>query len=368
MSHLEIGNVEQNYNDMIEPSQESVEHSQESVEHSQESVEHSQESVEQSVAFFVEYHDGYVIRHLIELLKSTNTDGNFIYSPDRISYSQANANNTILNEVVLNHWTPNTGTYIFNSAEPIIVGVTLANLRAITKSIAKKDSVRFYMHVGDPRLYVPIIPGDKSQLKKSKDSIQESHQDMGILLPQSFPIFDYGVDEYTITEPNCIAPVSKFCRMCNALKDIKCSYVLIRGFPQGVIFEGITDGCIIGKIEKFGYCEMVDTPVTLPDVSMLSSVIDTISPEQIRTPFNTSKKPKLLIQATHEICRIRVKIDTIKALGKINNLSGSNGEIRFYMEKELPLKLIFNIGSYGTMTMYLRDAINDLNTDEFSSQ
>ena len=120
------------------------------------------------------------------------------------------------------------------------MGVTIFNLRKITKSIGKKDSVRLYMRHGDPTLYIQILSVNAKALSRSN---------VNMIKPQPIQQEIYDVDGYARTEenPNCTIPVMDFCRMCAAMNSIQCSYVVLRGRPRGAIFEGIIYGSLIGR-------------------------------------------------------------------------------------------------------------------------
>lgn len=302
---------------------------------------------------YVEFSDGYSIRNLIEYLKSTNVHGNFVFTEDGISYSQPDADNTILNEISIPRC--NLPMYIYNSTEPYLaIGVTISNLRKITKSIGKKDTVQMYILPNNPMLCIRIISVNTKALNRGN---------MNYLKPQSLDLVFYDLkDAYSRSDdnPNCSIPIMDFCRMCAAMYSIQCSYVTVRGFPRGAIFEGMIEGGITGRIDKFGICEPLkdkspsQDPISSPDFSSLSSLLDNISLDKIKLP-STNKIPKLVVQSSEEEVRIRISMSTIKALSKINNLSTSSGIVKLYMEPDRPLKLVCNIGMYGKLTIYLRD-------------
>lgn len=300
--------------------------------------------------FFAEINDAYSTRNLIEYLKATNVHGNFVFSKDRIVYCMSDATQTILNEIVILGC--NLTRYVYNSSnEYEIVGMTISNLRKITKSIGKKDSICLYMLHNDPLLYIQIM----------SNNAKASRNNINIIKPQQSKdndLYDTSDLEYQRTEdnPNCTVPVIDFCRMCTAMNSIQCSYVTIRGLPKGVIFEGIMEGGLTGRIDQFGICKGYNTNGAngRNEEIDLAGLLEDIRVDQIKMP---TKAPKLVIQSEDVIeTRIKVKIETIKALAKINNLtSGGTGIIKLYIEEGLPLKLIMSIGNYGKLTIYLRD-------------
>jgi hypothetical protein len=294
---------------------------------------------------FAEVNDGYTFRNLIEFLKATNVAGNFVFTPEGIFYSRSDAQETILNEVFIPKC--NLTYYIYNTPQPeVVVGMTLSNVRKITKPIGKKDTVRFYMHPNDPLFYIQNVSVTTKALSRSNTNFVK---------PQQFERVEYDPPEFARGEddPNCTVPVVDFCRMCTAMNSI-CSSVTVRGFQRGIIFEGMMEGSVSGRIDRFG---VIDTQPAInavagPDISGLEN----INLDKIKMPHG--KMPKLVIKSPndHSINTIRIKISTIKSLAKLNNLSSPNGIIKVYIEKDLAtMKLICNIGTYGKLTVYLRD-------------
>lgn len=303
-----------------------------------------------SPLLFAEFSDGYSFRNLIEYLKNTNIAGNFVFTPDRVTYSRSDANNTILNEIVI--LKSNLTYYVYNApTTEVIIGVTISNLRKITKPIGKKDSIRLYMLQGDPLLYIQIVSINTKALSRNNANFVRPQGGIDHLL--------YDVGDYTRTDenPNCTIPIMDFCRMCTAMNSISCTYVTIRGLPRGAIFEAMTDGSISGRIDKFGIIDNPPPPpsVAMTDFSTIDSVVSNLQPTSIKMP--TVKAPRLVIQTAADLAEtcIKVKIATIKALSKINNLSTPTGIIKLYMEPDRPLKLVCNIGNYGRLVIYLRD-------------
>jgi len=310
-----------------------------------------------SPVIFAEFSDAYSLRNLIEYLKSTNVHGDFIFSKDKIIYAMSDADRTILNEIVILGC--NLPYYIYNSpSEYVVVGMTISNLRKITKSIGKKDSVRLYMLPNDPLLYIQIMSMNTKALSRSNINIIKPQQ------AKENVEYDTMDLQYTRGEdnPNCTVPIVDFCRMCTAMNSIQCTHVTIRGLPRGAIFEGIMEGGLTGRIDRFGICEGYTSSKSsntdggsLPDLSVL---MEDLQVDKIKMP-TTGKTPKLVIQSNEAIeNRIRVKISTIKALSKINNLSTAGGIIKLYIEEDMPLKLVVGIGTYGKLTIYLRSVDN----------
>jgi hypothetical protein len=283
------------------------------------------EEVKTGYLFYAEFSDGYSFRNLIEYLKSTNTNGNFVFHKEGISYSQHNNSNSLLNFIELRSC--DLPIYIYRSDEEFIrVGINLSNLRSITKSVGKKDSIRIYMLFNNPLLHISISSPNTKELNRNNVSV---------IRPQKLESIEYNIDPYKREEnyPNCTTPAFDFNKMCSAMNALKCSHILVYGDETSIVFKGMFDGDLVGRTDTFGMSKKKE----IQDV--MSSNNNPYSPD------------------THQINYshyIKIDVSTIKALGKLNNLS-PNGTIKMYMEEDLPLKMISNIGSYGKLTIYLRD-------------
>lgn len=266
--------------------------------------------------FYADFSDGYSFRNLVEYLKNTNITGNLAFKKDGIFYEQHNNSTTLLNAIEIRGY--DLSAYIYNSnSEVINVGVNLANFRSITKSVGKKDSIRLYMVIDNPMLYISISSPNTKELNRNNVSV---------IRPQKLDVTGYTFPEYdrTETNPNCTAPSFDFNKMCMAMHSIKCNQVKIYSEGNNIIFKGMFDGDIVGRIDTFGVNKRNHT-----------SIAD--------------------IEASYYIL---IETSTIKALGKLNNLS-PNGTIKMYLEEDRPFKIISNVGSYGKLTIYLRDIRGD---------
>ena len=283
------------------------------------------EEIKSGYLFYAEFSDGYSFRNLIEYLKSTNTNGNFVFHKEGISYSQHNNSNSLLNFIELRGC--DLPTYDYRSDEDFVcVGINLSNLRSITKSVGKKDSIRIFMAHGNPLLHISISSPNTKELNRNNVSV---------IRPQKLDVIEYDIEEYKRdeTSPNCTTPAFDFNKMCSAMNALKCSHILVYGDETSIVFKGMFDGDLVGRTDTFGMTKRKNNGLPL----------------EIQELPETSEQ-KL---SNYSHC-IKIDVSTIKALGKLNNLSPS-GTIKMYMQEELPLKMISNIGSYGKLTIYLRD-------------
>lgn len=294
-------------------------------------------------SFVAEFSDGYSFRNMIEYLRVTNTKGNFIFSREVIRYEQADATMTTLNQIEIE--TCELTQYEFNSrTSEIIMGVNIGDMRAITKTIGKKDSIRLYKTSNDSLLYIQIIC----------HSTRGTRTNVSIVRPIAVDLVEYEFPGYKRTEkyPNCTVPTAEFAKMCTAMSSVKCNYVTVYGLPKGAIFEGLVEGSIFGRIERFGNHDGFTTSTVQSDQSSDNPDLK-VKVNNITVP--SAPRPKLVIKTpnTEQQVKIIVKMSTIKALAKLNNLS-LMGTVKIYMEPKNPLKLVCKIGTYGTLRVFIR--------------
>src|SRR5579885_374396 len=261
-----------------------------------------------SASFVAEFYDGYSFRNLIGYLRGTNCKGSFSFSNNLIRYVQDDPSHTLLNQIEIQ--TYELTHYEFNSkSEEILMGVNIADVWCIAKTIRKKDVVRLYKKWDDLNLYIQIISNNNRSCGWDNVSIIRPINDL-VLTVYEMP--GYGWDE---KQPNFTVPSTDFSRICTALASIKCDFIEIHGFPQGATFKSMTKGDIVGRVETLGNCDL-----TAP-----------------RSPI------------------YQVKSSMVKALAKLNNLSNM-GTIKFYLEPNHPMKLLSQIGTYGTLCIYIRSS------------
>jgi hypothetical protein len=299
------------------------------------------EEIKTGYLFYAEFSDGYSFRNLIEYLKSTNTNGNFIFHKDGISYSQLNNSNSLLNFIELRGY--DLPVYVYRTNEEFVrVGINLSNLRSITKSVGKKDSIRIYMIHNNPHLHISISSPNTKELNRNNISI---------IRPQKLDAIQYDIDEYKRDEssPNCTTPAFDFNKMCSAMNALKCSHILVYGDESSIVFKGMFDGDLVGRTDTFGITKKKDdmNMTQIPEISEFGKVMN-------QTTFNENENPSSINNKMNYHHCIKIDVSTIKALGKLNNLS-PNGTIKMYMEEGLPFKMISNVGSYGKLTIFLRD-------------
>jgi len=263
--------------------------------------------------------DGYSFRNLIEYLKITNSKGNLIFREDGIYYQQTNVDDSILNQFHIR--SKDLGQYRYNSESEIVVGVNLSNLRQITKPVGRRDGIKLYMLKDDPKEYLYfLIHATKGENRENISYIQPEHVEK----------IDYTIEGFTRTDgdPNLFIPAGQFTKLFTTISSLKCINCLITAYHNGVSFQGNKVNGTSGHLERYGICG-----------TKSASFNDGTNVDEEMVGAITIDNP------------------TIKALTKLGNLA-HNDSIKIYMEKDCPLKLITNIGSYGKLTIYIIDNKN----------
>src|SRR5205823_1030589 len=116
-----------------------------------------------------------------------------------------------------------------------------------------------------------------------------------------------------------------FAKVCANMKSLKCKAVEFIGSYYKIKLRGIANGGICAKTEEFE--------------------------SQIPEDFDIPEFQNLSI---NEEINVKVNKTIYSALAKLNNIC-PNGNIKIYMEKDLPLRLKCNIGTYGKISIYIKD-------------
>jgi hypothetical protein len=200
------------------------------------------------------------------------------------------------------------------------------------------------MLCNNPLLHISISSPNTKELNRNNVSV---------IRPQKLDVIQYDIDEYKRDEssPNCTTPAFDFNKMCSAMNALKCSHILVYGDDSSIVFKGMFDGDLVGRTDTFGMTKKKDElhgpgfPNQIPEISEFGKVV--------HPTYNESEGPSVAKSINYQHS-IKIDVSTIKALGKLNNLS-PNGTIKMYMEEGVPFKMISNVGSYGKLTIFLRD-------------
>ena len=194
---------------------------------------------------YVEINDGYAIRCLMEFLYATISEVNIIFTPKGISIKRGDAENLIVIDAFIEKG--RLPYYIYKAKEEeIIFGASLETLRSDTQVLARKEGIRLTMYEGDKTLYFEPIGSDSST---------DSLRGISKIRHKKVPNIRYPIPEYKISEsePTCVIPVNKFCKMCTKFNKVRnSSTVLMKAYVCGVKFRSCNPGNIRNNTHLFG--------------------------------------------------------------------------------------------------------------------
>lgn len=277
------------------------------------------------ILFVCQLPDGYSFRNEFEYLKSTNTDGNLVFSRNSITYAQDNGQHTILNRLKIRTEDIN---YYFNSdhAKEVIFGFSLAEFVRITKGIGKRDGFKIYMTKNDQRACCVLL---------SHSAQVSAQQNVSYLNPKHVSLDNYEIPEpfKEKGEPNCSAPISEFCRSCSALNTAKCIHVRLICYKDGIILDGLDASGKTVKKYGFGSTQVIIDPLAKQSGQEVQPIVSHL-----------------------------VHVSTIKAISRMTNISPQSSPIKFYFLPDCPILISVKVGVYGEHETYLRSEVDEINT------
>ena len=317
---------------------------------SDENVSSYKKEMDAGSSVVAEFRHGFSLKIVIEYLRMTNWQGTFIFRKDKIIYQQMNPKKTVLNSLVIN--THELTQYKLQSTTgEVIMKVNLADLRQRTRSILKKDKVVISKVPYDTNMYLAIYSQNTSSMGE--------HPNHHIIptLPPEYSKYKRPTYERGKKRPNCTVDQGDFAKLCSSFTAVKCSYVIVHGFENGVLFRGMSPTHEEYNVKEFGNCTEALATVTKPDPLVVPSgqafIGQAFTEPVIKIRRPKQKTAKLVMAEPGELESIKISIDIIKGLAKLNNLSTS-GTIKMYMEPKKPLCLACNIGTYGELSVYIR--------------
>jgi hypothetical protein len=284
-----------------------------------------------------DFHDGYSLRNMLVLIRQTTPRANLIFTKDGITIKETDASDSILThceiygDELLNY---QYNVYDDNGdlVEALALGFQTTDMQKATKIVGKKNGIKLYVKkVENPSICVQRI------LSPSSSTSDGNLGGLRIVNILPVDIQEFEEIKYTRDRPNVKPTSTEFAKICQDFASYKCTHTDIISFDNGLILQGF-ESSTMKSVEPLG---------RVPDIKHYQSS------HQIGYSGDKSK-PKLNVITKDEICRIRVHSKIIRAMAKFNNLSPS-GIIKLYLEKDNPFKIVSAIGTYGKLTLYIRD-------------
>jgi hypothetical protein len=285
------------------------------------------------LVFFIDFHDGYAFRQLMEFLKLTVTSIPMYFSENGISILQGNGSGSIV--VNINIKGHELLTYYFNKdlantkeedETYHLVCFNVSKFRDTIKSTARKEGIRIFQYANDTTVHIQVYGGNKNG--EGGTSIET----------QTYTPIQYEMSgfEQSIFQPNCKSPLSEFCNSCGQFGKVKSTkYTNFICYEKGVKVTAYSETGVISMFKKWGECK---------------------DDEETSTSNFSKNKVVHLVKKTkpnNKVFNVKIPIDVIKALSKLSNLT-NNGIMRIYCEAHDIIRFMVSISYYAELIIYYR--------------
>jgi len=294
--------------------------------------------------------NGYVFKNLLTIFKKETKIATMLLSPDNIKISFVNSNSEGLHIINMNpheniEWFYNPTDEAGNLMESYPIGFNCVSVYNTIKNIGTNDSIRLFLIKGQDEVMVQPIKSaskDVGQFKILKfDVIQTEY-------------INYEVDNYK-NSPNLKLYTKSFADLCSEVSNVNCEYINIEGDGDSVTFRGF-DGS-----KKEVYVNRNDDLLSVKNLNRPRVIADNISDiDALISKTNTlaiatKPKPGLKLKIVNDSnILVRVPKSTFKSLSKIDKIAPKGSVLRFYLEKNQPIKIETGIGTIGTYQIYLK--------------
>jgi hypothetical protein len=314
------------------------------------------------LVFYIDFHDGYAFRQIMEFLKLTVTSVPMYFTDNSISILQGNgdgslvvsieikgqelltyyfnpelANSPVRKEMGLVPLVPSSNSSVSSSSSSSsstsdkpchIVCFNVSKFRDTIKSTARKEGIRIFQYADDPTVHIQVYGGNKNG--EGGTSIET----------QTYSRMNYDLTgfEQSILMPNCKSPLSEFCNSCGHFGKVKSTkYTNFTCYKSGVKVTACSETGVISMFKKWGECE-----------------------DDSDHPFrNTGPKMKIMDSTKSGIVHnVKIPIDIVKALSKLSNLT-NNGIIRIYCEEDKIIRFMVSVSYYAELVIYWKEPEGD---------
>ena len=318
------------------------------------------------------FNDGYTLRHTVEYLKATGTDGIFKLTKDGISYERESNTNTVYNILDIRACDIN---YFFGRGknEVIEIGLGLNDFSKNTK-VGKKDGFRMFREKGDTEISCQHICADAQN---------SGNTDKSYLIPKQISYDEVYFIDIPLPEksPNYSGPIVEFSKVCSKMLSFGPHSVTMTSYKRGIKLVAYNSSDRKIKENSFGVVPEesynvngTKSPVngTSSSISSSSTLEDKEIEEENEDEIDEDEKsedPDEAVNLDHldesePIHSISLKISHVKAFSKIKNISPSTGVIKFYSIPDVEaIKIILSVGCYGKLTIFLRNPREDEDDD-----
>lgn len=281
--------------------------------------------------------DGYSFRNVLGFFRQTCTRANIVFTPKEIIIKEVDASDTILADCIIE--ADDLSEYKYNAKDEngetldaVACGFMTLDMQKATKMVGKKDAIRLYTREEKhAKLYIQVVHAS---------SKSDNNVGLRIVPLIDVPFEPFDDIRYKRSSPNARAASTEFAKICADFSSQKCTLTTAIGYPEGIVFKGF-ESDIMKCLESYGTVPKMDKLISTDQYGLFPQVVDT-------------PKPKLDITDPDEVYRVEISAKIIRAMTKFNNLSPT-GVIKFFVEKEMPLKIVSPIGCYGKLVLYIKN-------------
>jgi len=285
------------------------------------------------LVFYIDFHDGYAFRQIMEFLKLTVTSIPMYFSENGISILQGNGNGSIVvninikgHELLTYYFNKNLANTNEDNEIYHLVCFNVSKFRDTIKSTARKEGIRIFQYANESTVHIQVYGGNKNG--EGGTSIET----------QTYTPIQYEMSgfEQSIFQPNCKSPLSEFCNSCGHFGKVKSTkYTNFICYEKGVKVTAHSETGVISMFKKWGECkDDEDTPSIMPGKAKVKYL---------------TKKTKL----DDKTYTVKIPIDIIKALSKLSNLT-NNGIMRIYCETNDIIRFMVSISYYAELIIYYK--------------
>jgi hypothetical protein len=319
-------------------------------------------SRKKDLVFYIDFHDGYAFRQIMEFLKLTVTTVPMYFTENGISILQGNGDGSLVvsinikgHELLTYYFNPEFANFSkkksgsrpssassssssdssvssssseSNEQSYHVISFNVSKFRDTIKSTARKEGIRIFQYHGDPTVHIQVYGGNKNG--EGGTSIET----------QGYSPLNYDLSgfEQSLLTPNCKSPLSEFCNSCGHFGKVKSTkYTNFTCYKSGVKVTACSETGVISMFKKWGDCE-----------------------EDSEHPFRSSG-PKLKLGDSSKstvVHNVKIPIEIVKALSKLSNLT-NNGIIRIYCEEDKIIRFMVSVSYYAELVIYWKEPEGD---------
>jgi hypothetical protein len=306
-----------------------------------------------NVLFLMQITEAYSFRNAMNIIKSETDRATMIISPTSIEISFINTQKSAVHKISINP--RELSSYLYNIigedgkiVDECPIGFDTTEMFNTTKGVGRRDGLRLCWLEGDNFINVQPLKGSVKDQGRIGASFVK-------ILTMEHTRYDVGYDDKI--EPNVRVQSKDLAEICSQANTLKCSHIEITGKTSEISMRSIYPNGSLASRNEFGSGSVVKTMgMNAPLASNIGSLETML--KQLRVVDGTSpvSKPRISLNIVQKdvIQTVTVQITTVKALGKIHNISPSGTLVRFYFTRNQPIMMVSPIGTYGTYIICLR--------------